>query len=49
LLTPAMLVDAWTTSADVEATRPEPDLTRAGGDPSAAGGVTGEIPWRKRV
>jgi HAD superfamily hydrolase (TIGR01509 family) len=43
------LADAWTTSADVEATKPEPDLVRAalervGGSASEAV-MVGDTPW----
>jgi HAD superfamily hydrolase (TIGR01509 family) len=43
------LADAWTTSADVEATKPEPDLVQAaleriGGDPGD-GVMVGDTPW----
>jgi HAD superfamily hydrolase (TIGR01509 family) len=43
------LADAWTTSADVEATKPEPDLVKAaiervGGSPSDAV-MVGDTPW----
>lgn len=43
------LADAWTTSADVEATKPEPDLIkaaleRAGGKPEDAV-MVGDTPW----
>ncbi len=49
LLDARELADAWTTSADVEATKPEPDLVRAaleraGGDPSDAI-MIGDSPW----
>ena len=41
------LADGWTTSADVEATKPEPDLVKAaiekGGGESAA--MLGDTPW----
>ena len=41
------LVDGWTTSADVEATKPEPDLVRAGlaklGTDDAV--MIGDTPW----
>jgi HAD superfamily hydrolase (TIGR01509 family) len=43
------LADAWTTSADVESTKPEPDLVQAAldqADSSADGGVmVGDTPW----
>jgi len=43
------LVDAWTTSADVESTKPAPDLVQAalkksGGEPSSAV-MVGDTPW----
>jgi HAD superfamily hydrolase (TIGR01509 family) len=43
------LADSWTTSADVEKTKPEPDLVRsaldrAGGDPGEAV-MVGDTPW----
>jgi HAD superfamily hydrolase (TIGR01509 family) len=43
------LADAWTTSADVESTKPAPDLVhaaldRAGGEPSDAV-MVGDTPW----
>jgi len=49
LLDARELVDAWTTSADVEATKPEPDLVkaaleRAGGSPSDAV-MVGDTTW----
>jgi HAD superfamily hydrolase (TIGR01509 family) len=47
LLDARELVDGWTTSADVEATKPEPDLVKAaiekGGGDSAA--MLGDTPW----
>jgi phosphoglycolate phosphatase-like HAD superfamily hydrolase len=47
LLEARELADAWTTSADVEATKPEPDLVqaalRAGGSPHAV--MVGDTPW----
>ncbi len=43
------LVDAWTTSADVEATKPEPDLVRAALDKVGPGGgdavLVGDSVW----
>jgi HAD superfamily hydrolase (TIGR01509 family) len=43
------VVDGWTTSADVEATKPEPDLVRAAldraGDPDAEAVMIGDTPW----
>src|SRR5579863_1071471 len=49
LLKARELADAWTTSADVEATKPEPDLVRAalervGGSPEDAV-MIGDTPW----
>jgi len=47
LLDARELADAWTTSADVEATKPEPDLVQAalsaGGSPHAV--MVGDTPW----
>ncbi len=47
LLDARELADAWTTSADVEATKPEPDLVQAaltaGGSPRAV--MVGDTPW----
>ena len=47
LLDARELADAWTTSADVEATKPEPDLVQAA---LSAGGIrraamVGDTPW----
>jgi HAD superfamily hydrolase (TIGR01509 family) len=43
------LADAWTTSADVEATKPEPDLVRAALDRAGSGSdgavMVGDTPW----
>ena len=49
LLDARELADAWTTSADVEKTKPEPDLVRSalervGGDPEDAV-MVGDTPW----
>jgi HAD superfamily hydrolase (TIGR01509 family) len=49
LLDARELADAWTTSADVEATKPQPDLVRAaleraGGSDDAAV-MVGDTPW----
>src|SRR3954471_9917442 len=49
LLDARELADDWTTSADVEATKPEPDLVKAaldkaGADPGDAG-MLGDTPW----
>jgi HAD superfamily hydrolase (TIGR01509 family) len=46
-------VDGWTTSGDVEATKPEPDLVRAalekaGGEPGEAV-MIGDTPWDVRA
>jgi HAD superfamily hydrolase (TIGR01509 family) len=49
------LADAWTTSADVEATKPEPDLVKAaidkagGGDAVMVGDTTWDIEAAKRA
>ena len=47
LLDARELADAWTTSADVEATKPEPDLVQAaltaGGSPRAV--MVGDTTW----
>ena len=49
------LADSWTTSADVEATKPEPDLVRAavdkgdGGDAVMVGDTTWDIEAAKRA
>jgi HAD superfamily hydrolase (TIGR01509 family) len=53
LLDARELADAWTTSADVEATKPEPDLVhaaleRAGGSPDQAV-MVGDTPWDVRA
>lgn len=48
LLDARELADGWTTSADVEATKPEPDLVRAALDKSGAGDgavMIGDTPW----
>lgn len=41
------LADAWTTSADVEETKPEPDLVKAAIEKGAGGGAVmlGDTPW----
>jgi len=43
------LADSWTTSADVEATKPEPDLVRAALDRAGSGAdgavMVGDTPW----
>ncbi|HWF73779.1 MAG TPA: HAD family hydrolase [Solirubrobacteraceae bacterium] len=41
------LADSWTTSADVEATKPEPDLVRAALDRAGGtdGTMVGDTPW----
>ncbi len=47
LLDAREIVDDWTTSADVEATKPEPDLVRAALDKVGAddGVMVGDTPW----
>src|SRR5579872_1532845 len=49
LLDARELADAWTTSEDVEATKPEPDLVRAalerGGEPPENAVMVGDTPW----
>jgi HAD superfamily hydrolase (TIGR01509 family) len=49
LLDARELADGWTTSADVEATKPEPDLVRAALERADADGETaimvGDTPW----
>jgi HAD superfamily hydrolase (TIGR01549 family) len=48
LLDAAEIVDAWTTSADVEATKPEPDLIRAALDKAGTEGeaiLIGDTVW----
>ena len=49
LLDARELADAWTTSADVEATKPEPDLVRAAleraGGSQRDGTMVGDTPW----
>jgi HAD superfamily hydrolase (TIGR01549 family) len=47
LLEAREIVDGWTTSADVEATKPEPDLVRAALDKVGAedGVMVGDTPW----
>jgi HAD superfamily hydrolase (TIGR01549 family) len=47
LLDARQLADAWTTSADVEATKPEPDLVRAALDRAGAddGLMVGDTTW----
>jgi HAD superfamily hydrolase (TIGR01509 family) len=54
LLDARSLADAWTTSADVEATKPHPDLVHAAleraGDADAATAVmVGDTPWDVRA
>src|SRR4051812_22840661 len=41
------VADAWTTSADVEATKPEPDLVKAAVEKAGDGGavMVGDTPW----
>lgn len=48
------LADGWTTSADVEATKPDPDLVhaaldRAGGDDPGDAVMIGDTPWDVRA
>jgi HAD superfamily hydrolase (TIGR01509 family) len=47
LLDAREIVDAWTTSADVEATKPEPDLVHAALDKAGEqdGVMVGDTPW----
>ena len=47
LLDARELADAWTTSADVEATKPEPDLVRAALERAGGGDAVmiGDTPW----
>jgi HAD superfamily hydrolase (TIGR01509 family) len=47
LLDAREIVDAWTTSADVEATKPEPDLVQAALEKVGADGgvMVGDTPW----
>jgi HAD superfamily hydrolase (TIGR01549 family) len=47
LLDARELADDWTTSADVEATKPEPDLVRAARDKAGGGEavMVGDTPW----
>jgi HAD superfamily hydrolase (TIGR01509 family) len=47
LLDARELADGWTTSADVEATKPEPDLVRAAIDKAGGGDavMVGDTPW----
>jgi HAD superfamily hydrolase (TIGR01549 family) len=48
LLDARELADAWTSSADVEATKPEPDLVRAAldrGDTDGEAVMVGDTPW----
>jgi len=41
------LADGWTTSADVESTKPQPDLVQAALDKAGAGegAMLGDTPW----
>jgi HAD superfamily hydrolase (TIGR01509 family) len=41
------LADSWTTSADVESTKPEPDLVKAAIEKAGDGGavMVGDTPW----
>jgi HAD superfamily hydrolase (TIGR01549 family) len=47
LLSVRDVADAWTTSADVEATKPEPDLVRCAIDKAGSGPavMVGDTPW----
>jgi phosphoglycolate phosphatase-like HAD superfamily hydrolase len=49
LLDARELADAWTTSADVESTKPAPDLVTSAldrvGAPGGAGVMVGDTPW----
>jgi HAD superfamily hydrolase (TIGR01509 family) len=47
LLDAEEIVDAWTTSADVEATKPEPDLVKAALEKADGGDavMVGDTPW----
>jgi HAD superfamily hydrolase (TIGR01509 family) len=52
MLDARVLVDDWTTSADVEATKPEPDLVRAALDKAGTGGeavLVGDSVWDCRA
>jgi len=51
LLDARQLADGWTTSADVEATKPEPDLVRAALDKAGEeqGVMIGDTPWDARA
>jgi HAD superfamily hydrolase (TIGR01509 family) len=54
LLDARELADGWTTSADVEATKPHPDLVhaaieRAGDSDAAAAVMVGDTPWDVRA
>jgi HAD superfamily hydrolase (TIGR01549 family) len=52
LLDARELTDAWTTSADVEATKPDPDLVHAALDRAGNGGqavMVGDSPWDVRA
>jgi HAD superfamily hydrolase (TIGR01509 family) len=54
LLDARSLADGWTTSADVEATKPHPDLVhaaleRAGDGDAAAAVMVGDTPWDVRA
>jgi HAD superfamily hydrolase (TIGR01509 family) len=53
LLDARELADAWTTSADVEATKPEPDLVRSAlqkaGGPADHALMIGDTPWDIRA
>jgi HAD superfamily hydrolase (TIGR01509 family) len=47
LLDVRSVADAWTTSADVEATKPQPDLVQAAMEKAGDGGavMVGDTPW----
>jgi HAD superfamily hydrolase (TIGR01509 family) len=53
LLDARELVDAWTTSADVDATKPEPDLVQSAlakaGGPAERAVMVGDTPWDIRA
>ena len=51
LLEARELADGWTTSADVEATKPEPDLVRAALEKAGTDGavMVGDTPWDVRA
>jgi phosphoglycolate phosphatase-like HAD superfamily hydrolase len=51
LLDARELADDWTTSADVEATKPEPDLVQAAREKAGGGEavMVGDTPWDVRA